>query len=1280
MAFVSLSFISYSENGKNQKDSLNNNNLTPLSSILNEDGTITTGANISGSFNPVGYKLISKPGEAPRFMQDQDQDIRITGDELWENPFDVNSINGTVYAVAVDGTNIYIGGSFLDAGGDPNADYIAKWDGTKWVSMGGVTDGNVYAIRVDPWGNLYAGGAFSLIGGVSANKVAYWDGLNWNNYMSTSVNGGVVRAICEWGGGVIIGGTFTNVNGIPNTNGIARVSWVSNNWVWSSLGTGVNGEVYAIDANSGFVGGSFTTAGGVLANNIAQWDGSNWYTIGNGTNGPVVALASKDTILYLGGYFTMAVGWAGAANSNFIAKYNSYTGVCSDIPGLNGGNVNSIQVSGTDVYVGGNFSDANGVANTSRIAKWNGTSWSALGIGLNAEVKAIAISGSNVIAGGSFTNAGGDVNANNIAKWDGTNWQGLTSGFNNSVHAIAINGSDIYVGGSFTSVAGVTNTSYIARWDGISWHPLGTGTNNSVTAIKIIGSNVYVGGTFTSAGGASNTNYIAVWNGTSWSSMGTGTNGIVSSLESIGTTLYVGGNFGSASGIANTNRIAKWNGSSWSGLSTPLTTSVMGVNNVRCLKAKGSNLYVGGDFDDAGGNINADRIAMWDGTNWNALGSGLYYQLFPGPTIEVDAIEIKDNEVYAGGNFSNVYGNPSFNYIAKWNGAVWSPLGTSPNSGVNSITLKGNSLYVGGMFTIVGGNSNAKYIAKWENNSWSNLGSGTNGMVRVVAADSNYLYAGGTYTQAGDKFAIDFARFGTLPKITTQPLVSQVCVGNSSTIFIHSNGVDPKIFQWNFNGSPIIGETDSVLTISPISLSDQGYYECVVTNPCGSITSDSVYLTVNALPVPVITGNSSYCSGLSTNLSTTVSYSGYTWSTTSGLATINVTSPGNYYVTVTDANGCSNTSAAFNVTENPLPNVGVNAAQNSICLHSSTNIVANGASTYDWSPATGLSGVTGSIVTASPLSTITYTVTGTDGNGCENTANITINVKLPYSNEVICEVNIDTTTNYNFVVWEKTPNVGTSYFKIWKESTFGGVYTAIDSVMYDSMSVYTDVNSNAAIKSDRYKLSIVDTCGNESLPSPAHKTLHLTVNQGMGNVINLIWENYEGIVFGSYYVYRGLTPSSLLPIDTIQNSITTYTDISPSLNNNYYQIVIVNPDSCVATSNAKSQTQTYTNSVSNMEEYKLIGIDENSANMFGLNLFPNPFNNITNIVYTLPQESDVTLTLFNIIGEKVSVLINKKQTQGRNNYNLNSSKINSGIYFLDLNVNGKSQMIKIVKY
>lgn len=174
--------------------------------------------------------------------------------------------------------------------------------------------------------------------------------------------------------------------------------------------------------------------------------------------------------------------------------------------GLNG-SVSAMAMDGNEnLYAGGWFISAGGVAGTSRIAKWDGSTWSALGTGMNQEVLTLAFDNSTqLVAGGRFTLANG-VTANKIARWDGSTWSALGTGMGSGewdrVRAIAYdNLGHLYAAGEFTSAGGVP-ASNIAKWDGSAWAAMDAGIDNTVYALATDASNnVYVGGFFTTAGG-----------------------------------------------------------------------------------------------------------------------------------------------------------------------------------------------------------------------------------------------------------------------------------------------------------------------------------------------------------------------------------------------------------------------------------------------------------------------------------------------------------------------------------------------------------------------------------------------------------------------------------------------------------------------------------------------------------------------------------------------------------------------------------------------------------
>src|SRR5687768_5688053 len=206
---------------------------------------------------------------------------------------------------------------------------------------------------------------------------------------------------------------------------------------------------------------------------------------------------------------------------------------------------NDVQVAVSDgagnVYIAGSFNSVNSVPAV-RIAKWNGTSWSALGSGIVGSVNSIAFSGTDVYVGGQFISAGG-VPALNIAKWNGSSWSQVGAGIGTTgsryVNAVAVSGSDLYVGGTFTIATGAPADG-IARWDGASWSAVGGGIIGTVEAIAITGGSLYAGGNLALPGGGSSIG-LGKFEGGSWSSLGLSANSIINDIAVAGSDLYVTG-------------------------------------------------------------------------------------------------------------------------------------------------------------------------------------------------------------------------------------------------------------------------------------------------------------------------------------------------------------------------------------------------------------------------------------------------------------------------------------------------------------------------------------------------------------------------------------------------------------------------------------------------------------------------------------------------------------------------------------------------------------------
>ena len=311
---------------------------------------------------------------------------------------------------------------------------------------------------------------------------------------------------------------------------------------WAPLGGLNNGVRTLCIAKNGDVlaGGDFTTAGGAQALRVARHDGVSWQPMGGGLPWAVHALAElSDGSIVGGGMFGGIWRWNGTAWS-MLGSLQPFTWDICALP--NGG----CAIAGSFPAPGGNHA-----------AIWDGTTWSAVGGGLNGDGLAVARKPTGeLVYGGTFTRAG-TTTCNFVAQWNGSTWSTFGTGLNDLVIAVcALRDGSIVVGGNFTQ-AGGQPAAHIARWTGSAWQPLGAGVNSSVLCItEMPDGDLLVGGDFTSAGGQPAAN-IARWDGNAWHAIGAGTSQLVWDItQPARDAAIVGGVFSSAGGIASAN-IAK---------------------------------------------------------------------------------------------------------------------------------------------------------------------------------------------------------------------------------------------------------------------------------------------------------------------------------------------------------------------------------------------------------------------------------------------------------------------------------------------------------------------------------------------------------------------------------------------------------------------------------------------------------------------------------------------------------------------------------------------------
>ncbi len=586
---------------------------------------------------------------------------------------DLGNPDGTVRAITVLGDYVYIGGYFTDVDGVPVSS-VARWNKTSqtWGAVGSGVDKVVYALAAGD-GLLYLGGVFDSAGGMAAGKMASWNpGSGAWATLNGGATGGEVNTLAYYAGMLYAGGWITETGGVTVTN-VAR--WDGGQW--HAMGDNLTGSVYGLSAGSQGVFATTSLEYDVSDpepfNMGVKWDGGNgkWVRLGEGLDCvdhysycDTYAVAAANGKLYFGGDFNLA----GDQTALHVAAYNLNPGAW--FPLYNGpygqgvdGEVLSIVVKGSDVYIGGWFQRVGGIA-ANHIARWDSQThtWHALGEGTNWGVYALALMGNDLYVGGRFGQAGG-VDTSYLARYDtllGT-WHavgpGTDPGPNDWVEALAVDGSKLYVGGYFTAIRDVGASDHIAVWDAVAqdWALVaGTDIHGAVFAILPLADNVYVGGMFYQNSG-STYEHIARWHlptGT-WHAMDFGLDGDVHSLVPYGTDVLAGGVF--------PGRVQLWDSSSqtwdilpggWLG-----GGSYGGIAYDLAVTASGEIIVVG-DFTQAG-DMQAWGIAQYSATcqRWMPVEQGF--------NARGQSLALMGDRLYAGGSFSLTGAQPAYRFASR---------------------------------------------------------------------------------------------------------------------------------------------------------------------------------------------------------------------------------------------------------------------------------------------------------------------------------------------------------------------------------------------------------------------------------------------------------------------------------------------------------------------------------------------------------------------------------------------------------------------------------------
>lgn len=499
---------------------------------------------------------------------------------------------------------------------------------------------------------------------------------------------------------------------------------------------------------------------------------------------------------------------------------------------------------------------------------------------------------------------------------------------------------------------------------------------------------------------------------------------------------------------------------------------------------------------------------------------------------------------------------------------------------------------------------------------------------------------------------------------------TSICPGTSANLRV--SGATGNIVLW----SPAEGlsATDRAnVTATPATSTT---YMAVVTSQNGCADTVQIRVTVRAAPTVSLSPNGTLplCDGGTLEISPQTTETSRLWSTGATTPTITVTTPGMYWVVVTDQFGCT-AADTVNVVPESRPTVTTNIRDTTICSGTTIPLTASGAINYTWSPATGLDTSLGTSVQASPLVTTTYTVIGESAAGCFDTTTVTVAIRTPIkpqmsiSDTAFCtcdSLTVRVGAEFTNVVWQdgvvgnqrsiRTPG---NYYVIATDEF--GCRSSSDTVRVDTISAVANVevlvDNTSGRDGERVNLNvtIVNTTELRRCLGNGEITVAIEMNHSVMAPVTAAGKG-EILANGNRLVTVTLTQLQQQTSSTsIPYTITLGTDSLTAI-----QVVAVTSENCVATVSGGADTVNVLEICRAGGDARFIYSPQTFTGL--LSLIPNPASTNVMVTSRYSQAGAHTISVIDLLGNTVITITGQHLAQQIMEIPLDISGLATGMY------------------